>query len=267
MGALEIILLVVGLIIFSLSFIIPEKKESIRKEDNKIAEELVRELVKDQLSVVSLQMENIFDEKTEEQMERLERRMERLSNEKILAVGEYSDTVLGDIKKSHDEVVFLYDMLNAKHKSLNELLDKVDQTSINLRKDVEVQSSSNSREENVKDSVIEEGQVLQEEIVEPTFKPLQPKVVEIKKPQSLTRSKASSSSAKTGKKPTKRATNKLTDQNNVAIQFSKKNNMGQNSNDRILQLHKEGKSNMVIAKELGLGIGEVKLVIDLFKGI
>jgi DNA-binding NarL/FixJ family response regulator len=38
-----------------------------------------------------------------------------------------------------------------------------------------------------------------------------------------------------------------------------------NNNDRILALHKEGKSNMAIAKELGLGVGEVKLVIDLFK--
>ena len=40
----------------------------------------------------------------------------------------------------------------------------------------------------------------------------------------------------------------------------------ENSNDRILELHKAGKSNMAIARELGLGIGEVKLVIDLFKG-
>ncbi len=41
---------------------------------------------------------------------------------------------------------------------------------------------------------------------------------------------------------------------------------GRNSNERILELHKIGKSNMAIAKELGLGIGEVKLVIDLFEG-
>lgn len=40
-----------------------------------------------------------------------------------------------------------------------------------------------------------------------------------------------------------------------------------NSNDRILELHKAGKSNVAIAKELGLGIGEVKLVIDLFEGL
>ena len=39
-----------------------------------------------------------------------------------------------------------------------------------------------------------------------------------------------------------------------------------NNNEQILMLHKAGKSNMAIARELGLGIGEVKLVIDLFEG-
>ena len=40
-----------------------------------------------------------------------------------------------------------------------------------------------------------------------------------------------------------------------------------NNNERIRELHKAGKSNMAIAKELGLGIGEVKLVIDLFESM
>ena len=39
-----------------------------------------------------------------------------------------------------------------------------------------------------------------------------------------------------------------------------------NSNARILQLHKLGKTDVEIAKELGLGLGEVKLVIGLYKG-
>lgn len=42
--------------------------------------------------------------------------------------------------------------------------------------------------------------------------------------------------------------------------------LNENNNDRILRLHKEGYSNVDIAKELGLGVGEVKLVINLFKG-
>lgn len=53
----------------------------------------------------------------------------------------------------------------------------------------------------------------------------------------------------------------------VDIQFDQGKDNGRNSNERILELHKAGKSNMAIAKELGLGLGEVKLVIDLFEGI
>lgn len=53
----------------------------------------------------------------------------------------------------------------------------------------------------------------------------------------------------------------------VEIQFAKGKDNGRNSNERILELHKAGKSNMAIAKELGLGLGEVKLVIDLFEGV
>ena len=33
------------------------------------------------------------------------------------------------------------------------------------------------------------------------------------------------------------------------------------------KIDEAGKSNMAIGKELGLGIGEVKLVIDLFEGL
>lgn len=51
------------------------------------------------------------------------------------------------------------------------------------------------------------------------------------------------------------------------IQFAQGKDNGRNSNERILELHKAGKSNMAIAKELGLGLGEVKLVIDLFEGV
>ncbi len=41
---------------------------------------------------------------------------------------------------------------------------------------------------------------------------------------------------------------------------------GRNNNEKILRLHKQGKSNVAVARELGLGVGEVKLVIDLYEG-
>lgn len=68
-------------------------------------------------------------------------------------------------------------------------------------------------------------------------------------------------------KEPRRAARKQTETKPVNIQFTNGRDSGRNSNERILELHKAGKSNMAIAKELGLGIGEVKLVIDLFEGM
>ena len=53
----------------------------------------------------------------------------------------------------------------------------------------------------------------------------------------------------------------------VNVQFANGRDRNKNNNERIRELHKAGKSNMAIAKELGLGIGEVKLVIDLFESM
>ena len=46
-----------------------------------------------------------------------------------------------------------------------------------------------------------------------------------------------------------------------------KEEAGSNNKEKILKLHREGMSNMAIARELGLGIGEVQLVIGLFEGM
>jgi DNA-binding NarL/FixJ family response regulator len=40
----------------------------------------------------------------------------------------------------------------------------------------------------------------------------------------------------------------------------------ESSNEIILELHKSGLSILEIAKQLGLGVGEVKLVVDLYQG-
>ena len=50
----------------------------------------------------------------------------------------------------------------------------------------------------------------------------------------------------------------------IEIQFDSGNDIGSDKS-KILKLHQEGKSNMAIAKSLGLGIGEVKLIIDLYE--
>ena len=55
--------------------------------------------------------------------------------------------------------------------------------------------------------------------------------------------------------------------NSVSLQFGHEDLNSANHNERILEMHRMGRSNMAIAKDLGLGIGEVKLVIDLFENM
>lgn len=57
----------------------------------------------------------------------------------------------------------------------------------------------------------------------------------------------------------------LLDGKDVNLKFTPDEESSINSNERILELHKRGKSNVAIARALGLGVGEVKLVIDLFE--
>lgn len=49
-------------------------------------------------------------------------------------------------------------------------------------------------------------------------------------------------------------------------EYEEESDETENSNDIILKMHRNGSSIIEIAKQLGLGVGEVKLVIDLYRG-
>ena len=80
---------------------------------------------------------------------------------------------------------------------------------------------------------------------------------------------AAQNSGENGKENTGGSTGEknVENKNIVALQFGHENDNSANHNERILQMHRMGRSNMAIAKDLGLGIGEVKLVIDLFENM
>ena len=126
MGILEIVLLAAGAVIFIASFCIPVNQEKLKEETKNLAAEEVKSLVAEELDVVRNRLTELSEEEMQEQIAKSERSMERISNEKIMAVNEYSDTVLEEIHKNHEEVVFLYDMLKNKKESLAESYDKTD---------------------------------------------------------------------------------------------------------------------------------------------
>ena len=128
MGITEIILLLAGGIVFILSFVIPAGKEEDHEETRGLAKEEIRNLVSEELESVRGHVDDVVEEAVTYSIEKTERSLERLSNEKIMAVSEYSDTVLSEIHKNHEEVMFLYDMLNDKHVNIKNTVSEVNKT-------------------------------------------------------------------------------------------------------------------------------------------
>ncbi len=128
MDIMEIVLLAAGGVIFILSFFIPSKKGESSGETKGLVKEEIKAMVSDELAAVRGHVDEVVEEAVTYSIEKTERSLERLSNEKIMAVNEYSDTVLAEIHKNHEEVMFLYDMLNNKHTSLKNMVSEVNRT-------------------------------------------------------------------------------------------------------------------------------------------
>jgi myosin heavy subunit len=237
MGILEIVLLLAGGVLAVLSFVLPVKKDEVPQETKTLAAEEIKELVDKEMDDIRQHVDSVVDEAVEYAMEKTERSLERLTNEKIMAVNEYSDTVLQEIQKNHDEAMFLYDMLNDKHDNLKSTVSEVHKT---------VQEVEESKRE--AEAVVDLFQQLKPENV----KPQEEKQI-IEPITAAPEPPVSTAQAEPSVPPV------------VDVRFAAEEQEAGNNNEQILNLYRQGKSKVAIARELGLGVGEVKLVIDLYK--
>lgn len=234
MNTTEIILLLLGIAIFISSFVIPEQKSKATESDKRLSHELVKESMEQEIGTAKSQIQNMAEETVNYSIEKTERTLEKLTNEKIQAVNEYSDTVLVEIHKNHKEVLFLYDMLNDKQQSIQNAIKDVDKITKSVGDKV------SKEQETVLVPPVEEASMNKkpdkEEKVQDIFTPFISKEI-------------------------------CSDQTVKDSDFIVGVENNKNNKEKILNLHKSGKSTVTIAKELDLGVGEVKLVIDLFEGM
>ncbi len=382
---MEIVLVILGIVVFIVSFLLPAGKAEDDDDLMDLKEEAVKGMVDKEVQNAREQINGIVDETTTYAMEKTERAMERLTNEKIMAVNEYSDTVLSEINKNHKEVVFLYDMLNDKQENLKTIVTGAVKAESEVRKMMEdAERLSKEAERRAKeveetldevtdstakakraaaslDKTVVEAAVRTVESVadekpkeEPEeFRPIAVKRVKVVGGPSMEKAdtknvpspetekgdaapqgaekkkktgkntlpketggkagdleeaaggqaggrKADRQSGKRSEKQAGKQVDKQTGEQDdrqgddpsdgqavveagrilgmpenafvpettvpAVSEEEDSNAAGRNNNEKILELHKAGRSNMAIAKELGLGIGEVKLVIDLFEG-
>ena len=229
MDIMEIVLLIAGGIIFILSFFIPDKKDA---RTGNLREEEIRDLVNRELESMRNHVDEVVEEAVTYAVEKTERSLERLSNEKIMAVNEYSDTVLTQIHKNHEETMFLYDMLNNKHENLKNTMSEVTRT---------VKEAERFMDE-LKSLPPEAAHSFQEE------------PEEVQAQAAFCETEISQENRQTEPR------DREEEEGLPEIAEQERNN-----NEKILTLYGQGKTAVTIARELGLGVGEVKLVIDLFQ--
>ena len=387
MTVFEIVLLTAGVIAFVISFFIPEGKG----KDASLDEEKLQEIIDEKVNTAKRRIDDLTEENVNYSMEKSERALEKITNEKILAVGDYSDSIMNDLNKTHQEVVFLSDMLDKNKGDLTKLLletDKISKeaskaandaynlaanaeklsenametarkaetqamvaedkmlearrmliegepvkdekktvspdeadpdmiSSIETQDEAEDVQQSDSDEsvvsrarkaaarrstrtvgrrkkavaeqdsvsDNSVDAISEEKQVQDvadanedisadeddEDIIDNAQMTLLD-MGDLTEERDMSEFKAelekeaAADRQRAGRRSVRR-TKKSTGDERISLRFNDSEDMPENNNERILAMHKMGRSNVAIAKDLGLGIGEVKLVIDLYESM
>lgn len=248
MTMIEIILLLVGCVFMIGSFFISEKLSS--SELDKIAElseDELKKIIEREVNNAGTQMDEVIEQKIEEAGEQAERAMEKESNEQIMQIHEYSETVMESMKKTHDEIMFLYSMLNDKHTEMTSMIGDLQRLAAdirNLQENLSAKAGTSIRKPVAESHVVQQPVMKQNAVVQPMTETLdvqpEPEVQvnrfqEIQEPEQKT------------EKP------ETADAQGM-------------SNDMILKLYEQGLSKVEIAKQLGRGLGEVNLVIELYKG-
>ena len=204
MTGVEITLILVGIIFVLVSFFVQEKlTPKDVQEITRLSEKELKIIVERELKNANDKVEDAIDAVVEQSQENAKRLMEKETNEKIMAINEYSNTVIESMNKTHNEILFLYNMLNDKHTELTGLASQLQQFS-----------------EQVKHTQDEMMTHLTETVKEPEL---------------------------------------------ARTEVSEETDNG-SFNDQVLALHQNGVSDVEIARKLGRGLGEVKLVIGLYKG-
>ncbi len=253
MGALEIFLLIAGGIIVILGFLLPQSKNKVSDETKKLVREEIKTLVSQEMDGIKSHVDDVVDEAVGYAVEKTERSLERLSNEKIMAVNEYSDTVLQEIHKNHEEVMFLYDMLNSKHTKLKDAVSEVNQA---------VKEAEETRNE--AEAMVNSYKKMKAESQAVSVDSSDFSTVFTDNFRSMGRMQEEHSEEIPAFVPDVNSDLQSVVDSNLLQELDEQDN---NSNDRILELYRQGKSDVTIAKELGIGVGEVQLVIGLYKNM
>lgn len=268
MTGVELLLLLVGSIFMIGSFFITEKLSP--SELNKIAalsEEELKKIIDRGLDNAAVKIEDAIDTQIGTSTAKVDRALEKETNEKIMAISEYSDTVMESMNKAHNEIMFLYSMLNDKHQEMTGMFSELQRLAADVRS-LQENYSAHAMQAGAPGAASQGGSA--------------------QAAGGASSAKAAPGAAKGGRGASAKGAAATAAKGGGDAQGGPANVSGGDAagaviapsgaadggqgdekdsvHKEILAMHREGINDVEIAKRLGMGIGEVKLIIGLYRG-
>ena len=296
MDIIIILCMIAGIALIGASFIIKEGSGIDTQEKEKIAEEirskaLSAESLKNVMNKVEKDFTGKLSDIAEDKLVSSADHMAEITNNKMLAINEMSGQLIEKIEQNHKEVIFLYDMLNEKSDNLKDFSAKVD----GLRKELESEEKRiKALNHDLDDKIVKVKEVRQTVITKsantaPTHKEKQQltstNVEKVKINETIHNTvptQAHSLVQMQNKEEIAVKAELITEQTKSEKQTVKETEISEvkqqvtgevvrnesteelSTNDKILLMKEEGKSVLEISKTLGMGQGEVQLILGLY---
>ena len=256
MTGYEILLLLCGAAFLIASYFLGNHKGELLEIDTSEEIKKIKEAAVYQENEVRQNVQRLLEDVKNDTLEHAEDMLGRVANEKIMAVDEFSNQVLEKIENNNQEVIFLYDMLQKKEEEMKLTMQKMEQTRREnkelfdrleeLKKAKARVNSRNAAQAAVKQSAhTADGMDVN------------------RTPKSQAEGVPASKTEKLQDQPDEAHSADLISESE-AEQEAEEGISTKERRDRVLAMSAEHKSIREISKELSMGQGEVKLIIDLY---
>lgn len=242
MSTTEILLLIVAIGLLILSFLL------VDKDSKKKGTEYKPELTKDEIDQLKAQVQMLMEDAIANSVIDADDKMSQISNEKIMAVNDFSIQLLEKMEQNNKEVVFLYDMLCKKEEEIKVTFSKMDAIRRENKEFLEKLTSLMNNRQKL-------GQPAQQRVNTQ---------IQIKDTKENVETDATFHSNNPEEQTTDQ--NNLDSEDGIVFMEEAATTKDQEEQNKaeILALHHQKKSIRDISRQLGIGQGEVKLIIDLY---
>ena len=230
MTAIEVGLLLIGVVFLIGSFFVTEKlSQSEIGEIAKLSETELQTVIERELEIASAKVSDMVDDSVDLSLNKIQRSLDKETNDKMMAIQEYSDTVLKDLEKTNKEVTFLYSMLGDKHNELQDSIAKMN----------DLTQEGDELREQILNLEVEAKHLAEEPVRKPEQEPAKTDVVY---------------------EPDESDTEELLQEDLTDSEQQERRK------EEILMRYRGGEDLVDIAKDLDMGFGEVKLIVELYNG-